>query len=199
MRSLVIWLVVSITAAFTPSIAWAHSETGAAAGFSHGFLHPLTGADHMLAMIAVGILAYQIGGRALWLVPISFLLFMVAGGALGITGANIPHVELGIALSVIILGAAIALGIAAPLIVTMSVVGIFAIFHGHAHGAEMPGSSNALGYALGFVSATALLHLGGIGIGMLIGRAGARHEPTLVRAAGGLMTVAGLGILSGAL
>ncbi|WP_425287411.1 HupE/UreJ family protein [Paramesorhizobium deserti] len=199
MRSLAIRSIASIAAAFTPSVAWAHAGTGAAADFSHGFLHPLTGADHMLAMIAVGILAYQIGGRALWFVPLSFLLFMVVGGTLGATGVDMPHVELGIALSVVILGAAIAFGIAAPLLVTMAIVGIFAVFHGHAHGAEMPASTSALGYALGFVSSTALLHLAGIGIGMLIGRIGARHEPALVRAAGGLMTVAGLGVLGGVL
>ncbi|GAB1584286.1 hypothetical protein PPNSA23_42290 [Phyllobacterium phragmitis] len=153
----------------------------------------------MLAMTAVGILAYQIGGRALWLVPLSFVLFMVAGGASGIAGADLPYVEFGIALSVVILGAAIAFGIAAPLLVIMAVIGIFAIFHGHAHGAEMPASASALGYALGFVSSTALLHMAGIGMGMLIGRIGTRHEPALVRAAGGLMTLAGLGVLGGVL
>ncbi|WEX10250.1 HupE/UreJ family protein [Chelativorans sp. AA-79] len=199
LKSMAVWLIVAAAAASDPSIALAHSGAGAATGFSHGFIHPLTGIDHMLAMVAVGILAYQIGGRALWLVPLTFVLFMVAGGALGVAGINVPYVELGIALSVVLLGGAIALGIAAPLVIAMAVVGVFAIFHGHAHGAEMPVSTNALGYALGFVSSTALLHLGGIAAGMLIGRAGERRKPALIRVAGGLMTVAGLGVLTGML
>lgn len=199
LKSMAIWLPIVAAAALIPSIALAHSGVGSTAGFLHGFSHPLTGIDHMLAMIAVGIFAYQIGGRALWLVPLTFVLFMVVGGALGVAGINVPYVELGIALSVVLLGAAIALGIAAPLVIAMAVIGVFAIFHGHAHGAEMPVSTNALGYALGFVSSTALLHLAGIGMGMLIGRAGEQREPALIRVAGSLMTVAGLGVLTGVL
>lgn len=199
LRSMAIWLLVAATTAFTPAIALAHTGVGAAAGFSYGFLHPLAGIDHILAMIAVGVFACQIGGRALWLVPLTFVLFMVVGGALGVAGISVPYVELSIALSAVLLGAAIAAGIAAPLVVAMAVIGVFAVFHGHAHGAEMPGSANAFGYALGFVISTALLHLAGIGMGILMGRAGERREPALIRVAGGLMTVAGLGVLTGVL
>ncbi|WP_342641381.1 HupE/UreJ family protein [Rhodoligotrophos ferricapiens] len=197
LRCLMAWLLLAATAVFHPSIAFAHTGLGSEAGFVHGFLHPFTGMDHTLAMLAVGIVAYQIGGRALWLVPVSFVLAMAVGGVLGMWGVNVPFVELGIALSVIVLGAAIALGMPAPLAAVMAIVGLFAIFHGHAHGTEIPESASGLTYGLGFMGATGLLHLGGIGIGLLIGWAGKNHERVLARAAGGLMSIAGIGILAG--
>jgi urease accessory protein len=183
--------------ALLPSVAFAHPGVGATVGFSHGFAHPLTGLDHILAMTTVGMLAYQLGGRALWLVPCAFVLVMAIGGALGMAGISIPFVELGIALSVVVLGAVVALGIKAPLAVAMGLAGLFAIFHGHAHGTEMPAAAAGLSYGAGFVIATALLHLAGIGAGMLIGRAGERRGAVVVRTAGGLVSVAGLALLAG--
>jgi urease accessory protein len=104
----------------------------------HGFEHPISGLDHILAMVMVGVFAWQLGGRALWLVPMSFVLMMAAGGALGVAGIDVPFVEVGIAFSVIVLSMGVALGIKTPVAAAMAVVGLFAIFHGHAHGAEMP-------------------------------------------------------------
>lgn len=182
-----------------PSMALAHTGLGDTSGFLHGFGHPITGLDHILAMVMVGLFACQLGGRALWLVPSTFVLVMAFGGALGIAGINVPFVEIGIALSVIVLGAVVALGVKAPIAVAMAVVGFFAIFHGHAHGAEMPEDAGGLAYGLGFVVATALLHAVGIGIGYAIGRAGERHGDLVVRASGGVASVAGLGILTGIL
>ena len=135
----------------------------------HGFMHPLSGLDHQLAMILVGIFAYQLGGRALWLVPLTFVSVMAVGGFLGIAGMPVPFIEIGIALSVIVLGAIVAFGVKAPLAVAMGIVGLFAIFHGHAHGSEMPLDASGLEYGLGFMLATALLHAVGIGIGFMIG------------------------------
>nr|WP_239024982.1 HupE/UreJ family protein [Rhodoligotrophos defluvii] len=190
-------LLLVATAVLAPSIAFAHTGLGSQADFVHGFLHPLTGVDHTLAMLAVGVVAYQIGGRALWLIPVTFVVAMALGGVLGMGGVNLPFVEIGIALSVIVLGAAVAFGMPAPLAAVMTVVGLFAIFHGHAHGSEIPESAGGLAYGFGFMGATALLHLGGIAVGLLIGWVGKTHERALARAAGGLMSIAGIGILAG--
>ncbi|MPZ54955.1 MAG: urease accessory protein [Rhizobiales bacterium] len=199
LRSLAIPPFVAAIAILFPEIAFAHPGTGTAADFVHGFLHPITGIDHILAMVAVGIFAYQIGGRALWLVPAIFILGMVFGGTLGISGVNVPFIELGITLSIIVLGTVVCLGVKAPIAAAMGVVGFFAIFHGHAHGTEIPENISGIAYAMGFVGTTGLLHLGGIGIGFLIGHVCKTHESALVRIAGGLMTVAGIGILAGAI
>src|SRR6478736_2264406 len=114
-----------------PSLAFAHTGIGQTVGFAHGFTHPVSGLDHVLAMILVGVLALQLGGRALWLVPTTFVSVMAIGGALGMMGISVPFVEAGIAFSVIVLGAVVALGIRAPLAIAAGVVGLFAIFHGH--------------------------------------------------------------------
>jgi urease accessory protein len=185
-------------AVLLPTMAMAHTGVGAAGGFAHGFWHPVTGLDHVLAMLLVGVLAWQLGGRALWLVPATFVLVMAAGGALAVAGLALPLVELGIALSVVVLGAAVAFGIRAPVAVAMGVAGLFAIFHGHAHGAEMPGDASGLAYGIGFMIATAALHLAGLGLGYLVGAAGERYA-VLVRSAGGLAAIAGVAILTGAL
>lgn len=165
----------------------------------HGFDHPPGGLDHLLAMVTVGTFAWQLGGRAVWAVPCTFVALMAVGGALGISGVDVPFVELGIGLSVVVLGAVVAFGLKAPLAVAMAVVGFFAIFHGHAHGSEMPTDASGLAYGLGFMSATALLHLAGIGIGMAIGRFGETHGEKYVRGAGAAVAVAGLAIIGGAL
>jgi urease accessory protein len=191
-------LALPATLALLPTAAMAHTGVGDVGGFAHGFWHPITGLDHVLAMVLIGVLAWQLGGRALWLVPATFVLVMALGGALGIAGMALPLVELGIALSVVVLGAAVALGIRAPVAVAMGVAGLFAIFHGHAHGAEMPGDASGLAYGVGFMIATALLHLCGLGLGYLVGAAGDRYA-VVVRSAGGLAAIAGIAILTGAL
>ena len=186
-----------VAMALVPSAALAHTGVGSTSGFAHGFMHPLSGLDHQLAMVMVGIFAYQLGGRALWLVPGTFVLVMAFGGFLGITGVPVPFVEVGIALSVIVLGAVVAFGIKAPVAVAMGVVGLFAIFHGHAHGSEMPLDASGVTYALGFMIATAVLHAIGIGIGFVIGRLGQTYGNNIYRLAGGLASVAGLALLVG--
>jgi urease accessory protein len=188
-----------LAAMLAPSAALAHTGVGAADGLAHGFLHPVGGPDHMLAMLLVGVLAWQLGGRALWLVPLTFVVVMALGGALGAAGVSVPLVELGIALSVVVLGAAVALGVKAPAAAAMAVVGSFAIFHGHAHGAEMPETAAGAAYGLGFVLGTALLHLVGIGGGCAVGSLGDRYGQILTRAAGGVAAIAGVAILTGSL
>src|SRR5262249_38289281 len=121
-----------------PTAAFAHPAIGDAHGFVQGLAHPLGGFDHILAMVAVGVFAWQLGGRALWAVPTTFVLVMALGGILGITGVAVPGVEIGIAASVIVLGAIVAFRVKASVALAMGVVAVFAIFHGHAHGTEMP-------------------------------------------------------------
>lgn len=182
-----------------PSMAFAHPGHDETVGLMQGFGHPISGLDHILAMVMVGVFAWQLGGRALWLVPATFVLVMAVGGGLGVAGINVPFVEAGIALSVVVLGAAVAFGVKAPVAIVMALVGMFAVFHGYAHGAEMPENAGGLAYAVGFISATAVLHLAGIGIGFLIGKFGERYGDIVVRSAGALSAFAGIGILSGAL
>jgi urease accessory protein len=157
----------------------------------------MTGLDHVLAMVMVGVLAFQLGGRATWLLPATFVLVMAFGGALGMAGFNVPFVEIGIALSVIVLGAVVALNIKAPVAAAMAVVGLFAVFHGHAHGAEMPENAAGITYAVGFMMATAILHMAGLALRFAIGRGGERSGFLATRLAGGFATIAGVGILTG--
>lgn len=182
-----------------PQLAFAHTGVGATHGFDAGFAHPMGGLDHLLAMVTVGIFAYQLGGRAIWAVPATFVALMAVGGALGISGIDVPFVELGIGLSVVVLGAAVAFGVKAPLALAMGLVGFFALFHGHAHGTEMPLDASGLAYGLGFMSATALLHVAGLGLGMAIGRFGESHGTRYVRGAGAAVALAGLGLVTGIL
>jgi urease accessory protein len=189
-------IAASVLALAAPG-AEAHVGVGDASGFAHGFSHPIGGIDHVLAMVAVGVFAAQLGGKALWLAPSAFVAMMAVGGVLGIAGIELPFVEFGIAVSVIVLGAAIALHVSMPTAFAMGLVGFFAIFHGHAHGAEMPADASGLGYAFGFVLATALLHAVGIGIGLGLGRLANARTFDISRIAGSLIAVAGLGILGG--
>lgn len=168
-------LTTAVAFALVPTAALAHPGLGDAHGFAHGFAHPLGGLDHLLAMVTVGIFAWQLGGRALWLVPGAFVLAMAGGGALAAQGVAVPLVELGIALSVVVLGTIVALGVKAPLAIAMALVGFFAIFHGQAHATEMPLEASAAAYAAGFVLASALLHVAGIALGAGIGRIGAAY------------------------
>jgi urease accessory protein len=159
--------------------ALAHIVDGSATGgFLGGFAHPLFGLDHVVAMIAVGLWGAFLGPPAIWLLPIAFPLVMAFGGAIAILGVPVPGVEIGIALSAIVLGGMIALAARPPLVGAALIVAAFAIFHGHAHGAELPPGSDAVAFSVGFVMATGLLHLTGIAFGLLtrwpIGRVGVR-------------------------
>ncbi len=147
--------------------ASAHSEHGAAGGFTSGLMHPVTGLDHVVAMVAVGLWGGFLGKRAMWALPVIFPVVMALGGALGVMGVPLPFVEIGIALSGIVLGLMVAFTVKPPLWVAGVLVGVFAIFHGHAHGTELPEAASPLTYAIGFVIATGLLHLAGIAFGLL--------------------------------
>jgi urease accessory protein len=176
-----------------PVSAVAHPGSASVHDFSHGFVHPLGGLDHVLAMVAVGLMAARLGGRALWLVPGAFVTAMAGAGAIASTGIALPYAETGIAISVIALGAVIAFDVAMPVAAAMAMAGVFASFHGHAHGAEMPAIVSGVGYGLGFVAATVLLHLVGIGSGLLI--AHASNSRRLAQVAGGATAIIGGGIL----
>ncbi len=181
-----------------PTIASAHPGHEATPGFIHGFLHPLGGLDHILAMVAVGLFAVRLGGRALWLVPASFVAAMAAAGVAGMAGLALPYVEAGIALSLLVLGAAIAFEITMPVAAAMGLVAFFAVFHGHAHGAEMPETMSGLAYGAGFLAATAALHAAGIGLDLLIGRSGEMFGRRVLQVGGGAAALAGAALLAGA-
>lgn len=163
-------------------------------GLLAGILHPITGLDHVVAMVAVGLWGGILGRPALWQLPIAFPMIMAVAGAFGATGVPLPGVEVGIALSGIVLGAMVLFAVRMPVWAAMMIVGVFAVFHGHAHGAELPLSANPMAYALGFVLATGTLHLCGIGIGTLgqwpVGR-------MVVRASGAAIALAGGAFLTG--
>ena len=178
-----------------PTAAFAHTGRGDTSGFAHGFMHPLGGIDHILAMVAVGLFAASLGGRALWAVPLTFMSLMVIGGGLGVAGIPIPYVEVGIAVSVTALGLAVAIGGRWPVALAMAFVGIFAIFHGHAHGTEMAETMSAAEYGLGFVLATGLLHVCGIGLGLSVSAFGGRRAKPAIQIAGVAIAVAGVGLL----
>ena len=185
--------LLTATLTLIPAAAFAHTGAGEAHGFVWGFAHPLGGLDHILAMVTVGIFAWQLGGRALWLVPATFVLVMAAGAALGMARLPLPFVEFGIAASVIVLGSIVAFARGAPIAVAVGIIGLFAIFHGHAHGTEVALNAAAGAYAAGFLLATALLHLAGIALGCAIGRlADGRAAYQL---GGALVALAGLAIL----
>jgi urease accessory protein len=150
-----------------PATAFAHVRGGEAVGFTSGVLHPVSGLDHVLAMIAVGLWGAQLGAPAVWLLPVTFPMVMAFGGMLGLMGVAIPGIEVGIALSAIGLGIAVCCEAQPKLWVAALLVGVFAIFHGHAHGTELPPGANGLLYSIGFVMATGLLHGTGIGIGLV--------------------------------
>jgi urease accessory protein len=158
-------LVVALAALALAQPAFAHEQVGVAGGLASGLLHPLTGMDHLIAMVAVGIWGAQLGAPAIWVLPITFPLVMAFGGVLGVLRIPLPMPEVAIALSALVLGAAVAMRLRLPF--AAAVVAVFAVFHGHAHGAELPGSANPLAYGAGFVVATGLLHLCGILIGTL--------------------------------
>lgn len=174
--------------------AHAHTGVGTAFSFSSGFLHPVSGLDHLLAMFAVGLLAVQAGGRAVWLVPGAFVVTMIAGALLGLSGAEIPGVELGIVLSVIAIALPVALAFGMPVPAAIAYVGFFALFHGFAHGAELPAAADAAPYVAGFALATALIHAAGIAVGLGCARMAVGRGALALRAAGALVVLAGFGV-----
>lgn len=170
----------------------AHESESLQLGFVGGFLHPLAGPDHLLAMVAVGIWGAFLGRPLIYLLPVIFPTLMAIGGVAAMAGAPFPPVEIGIAFSVIVLGAAILFAYRAPVWLAASVVALFGLFHGYAHGLELPSMANPITFSVGFVSATGLLHLAGIGLGYL------RAKPigeTLLRAAGGGIAASGVWFL----
>jgi len=162
-----IFLALFLALILAPHAASAHIVAGEAMGFWSGFNHPVSGLDHILAMIAVGMWGVQLGRPATWVLPITFPLIMACGGFLGLAGIPLPGAEIGIAFSGIVLGTAVLTAFRAPLALTALIVGTFGLFHGHAHGVEMPPGQNPLLYSLGFVLATGLMHATGIAIGLL--------------------------------
>jgi urease accessory protein len=171
-----LWVAMAVLVG-RPAVA--HIVDGnAAGGFLGGFAHPLFGLDHVVAMIAVGLWGAFLGPPAIWVLPIAFPMVMAFGGAIAILGVPVPGVEIGIALSAIVLGGMIALAARPPLIGAALIVAAFAIFHGHAHGAELPPGTDAVAFSVGFVMATGMLHLTGIAFGLLarwpLGRIGVR-------------------------
>ena len=175
------------------TVAQAHTD-GETGGFISGFTHPILGWDHVIAMVAVGLWGAFLGKPAIWILPVVFPLVMAFGGALGVLGVPIPAVEAGIALSGVVLGLLIAFAVRAPLWVAAVIVGIFAIFHGHAHGTELPEAANPFDYGIGFVIGTGALHLAGIVLGLLVGSSAGR---VVVRAAGGIIAALGAAFLFG--
>ena len=184
-----IWLLLGTS-------LWAHEDAGMAGGFISGLTHPLFGFDHVVAMIAVGLWGAFLGSPALWILPVVFPVVMAFGGALGVLGVEIPLVETGIAASAVVLGLMVALALRPKIAIAAVIVGAFAIFHGHAHGTELPEAASPLAYSIGFVISTGLLHLAGIGFGHF------RRWPQgilAVRAGGGAIALVGVGFLTGLL
>ncbi|WP_299798160.1 HupE/UreJ family protein [uncultured Shewanella sp.] len=179
---------------FSSLPAQAH-ELGSSGGFITGFNHPVLGFDHLLAMLCVGVLSTQLGGRAIWSVPGVFVMFMLLGGILGLFSVPLPFVEMGIALSVLLLGVALAIDKRLPQLLIMAFVGVFAIFHGHAHGVEMPQLANPVLYALGFICGTATIHLVGVVLGMGMQHVGKQYN--LMRMSGGVIALIGGYLLIG--
>lgn len=187
-----ILLALAFAAIATPVLA--HTGEGLAGGFMSGLTHPIYGWDHVVAMVAVGLWGAILGAPAIWILPIVFPLVMAVGAALGIAGIPVPFIEPGIALSGVVLGLAIAAWFRAPLPLAAVLVGIFAIFHGYAHGTELPDAANPLAYAVGFVIGTGFLHAIGIAFGLLIGSAAGKAA---VRAGGGVIALVGAAFLFG--
>ncbi|MGR3455677.1 HupE/UreJ family protein [Pseudooceanicola sp.] len=193
-RSFATGLLLALPLALIAAQASAHTGEGIDSGFASGFWHPILGWDHVVAMVAVGIWGAFLGSPAIWILPVVFPLVMAFGGALGILGVPLPMVETGIALSGVLLGLLVAFAVRAPLWVAAVIVGIFAIFHGHAHGTELPAEFSAYGYAVGFVVGTGLLHMAGIAVGFLT------RSPAgtiAVRAVGGVIALVGAAFLVG--
>jgi urease accessory protein len=193
-RRTIVFAVAASLLVLACSPAFAHTGS-MRGGFVGGFAHPLFGPDHVVAMVAVGLWGAFLGAPAIWLLPIVFPLVMAGGGVIGIVGIPLPGVEIGIAISAIVLGLMVMLAAKPPLLAAAALVGAFAIFHGYAHGAELPPGADAVAYSVGFVVATGLLHLIGVAFGLVA------RWPTgriAVRAAGGAIALAGVVFLTAA-
>jgi urease accessory protein len=175
-------IVTALAALLAANAAQAHLISAQGAGFAAGFAHPFSGLDHLLAMVAVGLWAAQLGGRARWLVPLAFMGAMAAGAGLALAGVRLPAVETGIASSVMILGLLVAISARLPAVTSAVLVGAFAVFHGHAHGTELPQAASEALYGAGFLLATAALHATGLGLGAALHR---RLASAWLRALGG--------------
>jgi urease accessory protein len=185
-----IFLTIALSAVASP--AFAHTGTGLPGGFLSGFFHPLTGYDHMLAMVSVGLWGAFLGRPLIIALPVIFPTVMVVGAGLAMAGVPAPPTEIGIAVSVLLLGAAIAAAWRAPIWAACLIVGVFALFHGYAHGKELPSAADPIGYAVGFVLATGLLHVCGIGIGLINNRPGGVIATRLL---GGIVAASGVAFL----
>lgn len=194
MNTSAIRFVLAATMIAVASQAQAHIGAGVAGGFGSGFFHPITGWDHVVAMVAVGLWGAFLGQPAIWLLPVTFPLIMCVGAAFGVMGIQIPYTETGIALSGIVLGLAVLFGIRAPLWLAMVIISVFAICHGWAHGTELPEAANPFSFALGFVLATGMLHLFGIMLGFLTLVPKGQY---IVRTAGAAIAAVGTGFLLG--
>lgn len=189
-NSKVVGLLLLVSLPACPALA--HTGEGVAGGLLAGLRHPVTGLDHLLAMVAVGIWGAFLGRPLIWALPVAFPLMMVVGGVAGIVGIPVPYIEPGIALSVIVLGLAIAAAWRAAVPVAVGVVAVFALFHGYAHGTELPHAASPAAYATGFVVATGSLHLAGIAIGLL---ARFEHGTLALRVCGAAIAIIGGWIL----
>lgn len=185
------WLCALALMVWLP-VAHAHTDGGTVGGFATGFMHPILGWDHVIAMVAVGLWGAFLGAPAIWVLPVVFPLVMAFGGALGVMGVPLPGVEIGIAISAIVIGGMVAGAIRPPIGVAAVIVGAFGIFHGHAHGTELPTAADPMAYSLGFVVATGLLHLCGIAIGAMTRWSAGT---TVIRALGGAIALGGCGFL----
>ncbi len=189
-------IVLSVALLMLSQAASAHEASGVAGGFESGFMHPILGWDHVAAMVAVGLWGAVLGQPAIWVLPVTSPLVMAIGGALGVAGVPVPGVEIGIALSALILGVMVVSAARPPLWLAAVVVAGFAIFHGHAHGTELPHAVSPLAYSIGFVLSTGMLHLCGIAFGLLTRW---RSGTLLVRAGGAVIALAGAVFLARAL
>ncbi|CAK0767506.1 Protein HupE [Gammaproteobacteria bacterium] len=187
-------LIAAMTLLLYASVAGAHTGVGVSGGFLSGFMHPMLGWDHVIAMVAVGLWGAFLGYPAIFILPVVFPLVMAFGGALGVMGVSVPAVETGIAASAVVLGAMVAFAVRPPIWVAALIVGVFAIFHGHAHGTELPIAANPIAYSVGFVVATGILHLFGIALGLLV------RWPVgklVVQGGGAVIALIGVGFLTG--
>lgn len=189
MQSVIKKVVLVSALAVSSSAVFAHSGHEHTSSFMSGFSHPLGGLDHLLAMVAVGLWAASLGGRALYAVPVAFVAMMLLGGGAAMAGLEVPFVEQGILLSVMVLGALVLGAKRLPVAVCAAIAGGFAVFHGVAHGMEMPANGAAAQYALGFAVATTALHLVGVGFGQLMARLG---TPLITRLSGSVIAVLGM-------
>ena len=181
--------LVFVVSVLCPVSAYAHVGAGTTSGIMDGLTHPIAGLDHLCAMLAVGLWASQCRGRVRWLAPLTFVVVMAIGGMFGMAGVAIPLAERGVAASVLVLGVLVTAAVRLPIVASVLLIGLFALFHGHTHGVEMPATASGVLYGLGFVLATAMLHVGGFALGRLVERHGRKR---LVQYAGGVVSVFGM-------